>query len=76
MPTKWEDCDNKEFENSSNLARHRSIHIIDIHVCNLCQESIKNIYLGKVHIRRIHPKEFEVTKDFKDLLFKNGDIST
>ena len=32
--------------------------------------SIKNMFYGKLHIKKNHPKEFGITKDILDLLIK------
>ena len=72
---KWGDWE-KKFPIASRLAKHAYVHIIDEHVCNLCGMTIKNILYARRHIKRNHPKEFGITKDFLDLLIKKEKTTT
>ena len=65
----WIEWDNKKFKNPATLESHRSVHTIDIHICIIWQKAVKNLHLGKAHIKRVH-KEVEITKDLKDVLMK------
>ena len=65
----WVEWDNKKFT-PSKYERHLSKHMIDIHFCRICAYVIKHPELGRKHIRNVHPYEYGMTKDFKELLQK------
>ena len=61
------------FKWKGELAKHRSSHIIDEYIWTLCGLISKNIYRSQKHITKIHPKEYEITKDLIDIIIKKNE---
>lgn len=40
-----------------------SMHVVDIHCCNLCQHVLKNKPTGFRHIKRRHGEEYNANRD-------------
>ena len=45
--------------------------MIDITIWKICRKVLKNENSSKEHIYKLHPKEFEIAGNFRDLLEKD-----